>query len=73
MIAIILYAFSVVQGLSRVTPLEIATSRLSCTSPPPCPRTSLILVQASQPWSPFTHMLYGPTYREDTWKVMLIW
>lgn len=55
-----------------MTALEPMYKRLAPSIPPLCPETQLILRQASQLWTPSTHMLFGPRFRHTSFLIMLL-
>eukprot|EP00051_Salpingoeca_urceolata_P027394 m.481310 g.481310 ORF g.481310 m.481310 type:complete len:763 (+) comp22128_c0_seq1:441-2729(+) len=56
------------------TPLDIAGTEYTLAKSKPVCKTCLTLLrQASRPWTPSTHALYGPKFRRSVFNGLLLW
>jgi hypothetical protein len=55
-----------------LTPALLVLARRATHSHAVCPRTVLLVKRALQPWTPATHMLFGPKVRKTVFQVLLV-
>eukprot|EP00041_Stephanoeca_diplocostata_P014353 m.259965 g.259965 ORF g.259965 m.259965 type:complete len:655 (+) comp19670_c1_seq1:234-2198(+) len=60
-------------SVQAITALDVASSRELGCGMLVCRRMVQLLRQASSPWTPVTHHLFGPRFRENVVRIMLIW
>lgn len=57
----------------RLTVKAIAQDTTAPFAKPVCSKILRVLKQAHNPWTPSTHFLFGPRYRECVIRVMVVW